>query len=226
MHFVIDLILIAIIVIIAVITAKQGFVRAIVEAVGFIAAVLVAFSVSTPLAEVTYNKVVEPAIVNSVNDDKIENTNNTIDKVWESLPKVITKNANNFGISKESLEKTISQSTKLDAQTILTDVSQKVISPLVVGILKTVYAVVLVFILSFVVKLLAKLLNKAFSFSVVGKFNKFLGALVGVVKGVSLTVVLSEVVLLLISFTKNGIWIFNSANIDKTILFNFLTNVF
>ena len=226
MHFIIDLILLAIILIIAFMTAKQGFVRAVVEAVGFIAAVLVAFSVITPLAEYTYNKVVEPAIVTSVSDGKIENTNKTIDKVWESLPKIVTDNASNFGISKESLEKTISQSNKLDAQTILTDVSQKVVSPLVVGILKTVYAVILVFVLSFVVKIIAKLLNKAFSFSAVGKVNKFLGALIGVVKGASTAVVLSETILLLISFTKNGIWIFNNANFDKTILFKFLTNVF
>lgn len=226
MHFVIDLILLAIIAIIAFMTAKQGFVRAAVSAIGFIVAIMVAFSLSTPLAQITYEKAIEPAIVNSVSEGTVDNTSTAIDKVWESMPKVITNNASNFGISKESLEKTISQSAKNDAQTIVTDLSKKVVSPLVVGILKTVYAVILVFVLSFVVKILAKLLNKMFSFSVVGKFNTFLGGVLGIFKGLSSAVVLSEAILLLTSLTKNGIWIFNSANIDKTILFKFLTNVF
>ncbi len=226
MHFIIDLILIGIIVIIALISAKQGFVRAVVEVVGFVAAVLVAFSVSKPLADVTYVKLVEPAIVNSVSESAQESTTQTVDAVWESLPPFITEYAQNFDITRESLEESISESTENNAQTILADISQNVIKPMVTGILETVYAVILIIVLSFVVKILAKLLNKVFSFSIVGKLNSTLGGVLGVVKGIALVLILCEAVLLIISFTQNGIWIFNNENIDKTILFKFLTNVF
>ena len=226
MHLIIDLILIGIIVIIALVSAKQGFVRVAVEVVGFVAAVLVAFSVSTPLAEVTYVKLVEPAIVNSAGVDAEEGTTQTVDAVWESLPPIVTEYAQNFGITKESLEESISVGVENNAQTILTDVSQNVIKPLVTGFLKTVYAVLLIILLLFVVKILARVLNKAFSFSIVGKLNSVLGGVLGIVKGIVIVLILCEAVLLIISFTENGIWILNNENIDKTILFKFLTNVF
>ncbi len=226
MHFIIDLILIGIIAIIALVSAKKGFVRTVVEVVGFIAAVLVAFTVSKPLADVTYVKGIEPAILNSISESAEESTINTVDTVWENLPQFITDNAANFGISKEVLEESISQGTENTAQTMLADVSQNVIKPFVVGILETVYAVILIILLSFVVKALAKLLNKVFSFSIVGKLNNTLGGVLGVVKGIAIALILCEAVLLIVSFTTNGIWIFNNANIEKTILFKFLTNVF
>ncbi len=226
MYLIIDLILIGIIAIIALISAKQGFVRAVVEVAGFIAAVLIAFSVSKPLADVTYTKGIEPAIVNSVSENAADSTSQTVDAIWESLPSFITENAHNFNISKQALEESISQEAQNNAQTILVNTSQKVIKPLVVGILETVYSVILIILLSFIVKILAKLLNKVFSFSIVGKLNSTLGGILGFVKGVAITLILCEVILLIISFTENGIWIFNNENIDKTILFKFLTNVF
>ncbi|MBR6533063.1 MAG: CvpA family protein [Clostridia bacterium] len=226
MHFIIDLILIGIIAIIALVSAKKGFVRTVVEVVGFIAAVLIAFTVSKPLADVTYEKMVEPAIVNSVSDSAEQSTINTVDTVWESLPQFVTDNAANFGISKEVLEESISKGAENNAQTILTDISRNVIKPLVTNILKTVYAVLLIILLSFIVKLLAKLLNKVFSFSVVGKLNKTLGGILGILKGIAIALIICEAVLLIVSFTENGIWILNNANIEKTILFKFLTNVF
>ena len=226
MHFIIDLILIGIIAIIALISAKKGFVRTVVEVVGFVAAVLIAFTVSKPLADVTYVKGIEPAILNSVSESVQDSTVQTVDNIWEGLPSFITDNAHIFNISKETLEESISQGAENSAQTILTNTSQNVIKPMVVGILETVYAVILIILLSFVVKILAKLLNKAFSFSVVGKLNKTLGGVLGVVKGIAIALIICEAVLLIVSFTENGICIFNNQNIEKTILFKFLTNVF
>lgn len=226
MHFIIDLILIGIIAIIALVSAKKGFVRTVVEVVGFIAAVIIAFTVSKPLADVTYVKGIEPAILNSVSESFQDNTVQTVDAVWENLPQFITDNAAIFGISKEVLEESISQGAENNAQTMLADVSQNVIKPFVVGILETVYAVILIILLSFVVKIIAKLLNKVFSFSVVGKLNKTLGGVLGAVKGIAIALIICEALLLIVSFTENGIWIFNNANIEKTILFKFLINVF
>ncbi len=226
MHFVIDLILIAIIALIALISAKQGFVKAVIEVVGFVAAVVLAFSVSTPMAEYTYTNMIEPSIVNSVSESIEETTNNTTDVIWEKLPKLITDNASNFGISKDGLEETISQGTKDDTKAVITDISKKVVSPIVVGLLETVYAVILIVILLFIVKIIAKLLNKVFSFSVIGKLNSTLGGILGVVKGLAIVLIVCEAILLIISFTENGIWIFNNENIEKTIFFKFLTNIF
>ena len=217
MSIIIDLIIVAIILVTALISAKQGFVRAVVEVAGFVAAVLVAFSVSAPLADITYEKVIEPPILS---------TAQTADSVWESLPSFITDNSEKLGITKEHIEKIVVESTLSSTDTALNEISQKAVKPVATGILETLYAVILIVVLLFVVKILAKLLNKAFSFSVVGKLNRTLGGLLGVVKGLAIALIVCEIVVLIISFTDNGIWIFNNENIDKTYIFKFLTNVF
>ena len=68
-------------------------------------------------------------------------------------------------------------------------------------------------------------LNKMFSFSVIGKLNHFLGGIIGIAKGGIFAILICEILLLVISFT-GGVWIFNNQNIEKTIVFQFLTNVF
>lgn len=226
MSIIIDLIIVAIILVTALISAKQGFVRAVVEVAGFVAAVLVAFSVSAPLADITYEKVIEPPILSSVSENAAQSTAQTADSVWESLPSFITDNSEKLGITKEHIEKIVVESTLSSTDTALNEISQKAVKPVATGILETLYAVILIVVLLFVVKILAKLLNKAFSFSVVGKLNRTLGGLLGVVKGLAIALIVCEIVVLIISFTHNGIWIFNNENIDKTYIFKFLTNVF
>ena len=66
MNFLLDLIVLAIIAAVALISARRGFVRVAIELVGFIAAIFITFTISTPLASLTYDKIIEPPIVSSV----------------------------------------------------------------------------------------------------------------------------------------------------------------
>ena len=66
MNYLLDLIVIAIIAAVALISARRGFVRVVIELAGFIAAILITLTISTPLASLTYDKIIEPPIVSSV----------------------------------------------------------------------------------------------------------------------------------------------------------------
>lgn len=226
MSFVIDLIIIGVILLTALISAKQGFVKIVIEVVGFVVAVLLAFSLSGPLADLTYQNIIEPPIINSVSESTAGTATETVDKLWEGLPEILTNNADALGISKDSLIQSVESSTQSTAQGIISNASQNVIKPVITGILETVFAVILIIVLLFVVRILAKLINKVFSFSVVGKLNRTLGGIIGIVKGLVIALIACKVILLIISFTQNGIWIFNNENIEKTFIFKFLINVF
>ena len=67
---------------------------------------------------------------------------------------------------------------------------------------------------------------KFFDFSVLGKINGILGGILGTVKGVIIACIFCTVIALIVSFTENGFWIFNNENIDKTIIFKLLANIF
>ena len=223
---IIDLIIVGVILLVALISAKQGFVRTIISAVGFIAAIVVAFSVSEPLADVTYDKFIEPAIINTAGETSSESAKVKVDEVWDALPGVITNNAASLGLSKESIQNVLSDNAQNGTESALATISQKTIKPTCTKIISTVFAMILTILLLIVVKFLAKIINKAFSFSIVGKLNTALGGAVGLVKGVGIALILCEIIVLIISFTDNGIWIFNNENIAKTTVFKFLTNVF
>ena len=66
MSIVLDLIVLAIILFTVFMSAKRGFVRVALEVVGFIAAVFITFTISTPLVNITYDKIIAPPIVSSV----------------------------------------------------------------------------------------------------------------------------------------------------------------
>lgn len=225
MGIVIDLIIVAIILIVALISAKQGFVRVLIEVVGFVLALLLAFSISAPLADTTYQKFVEPKIVESGSESAIQTTNQTVDEVWGNLPDFVTGNADTLGISKKALAQSLNESSGDGTAAVLKDVSQRVVKPIATNVIEMIFSIILIIIFMFIVKILAKLINKMFSFSVVGKLNHFLGGIIGIAKGGIFAILICEIMLLVISFT-GGVWIFNNENIQKTFVFEFLTNVF
>ena len=53
MSYILDAIIILIVLFYVFISAKKGFVRTLIEVVGFVAAIVIAFTVSTPIAEVS-----------------------------------------------------------------------------------------------------------------------------------------------------------------------------
>ncbi len=223
MGIVIDLIIIAVIALVAFISAKQGFVRTVIGIVGFIVAIVLSFTLSKPIANYTYDKFIEPQVISIAGDKMADSANLTADQIWGELPDFLTENPDNYNVSKESLNEAIKENDT--AQDALKSISQTSVKPVVSELLQTFISVILFSLLMIVVKILAKLLNKLFSFSIAGKLNMVLGALVGVLKGIFISVIICEVIMLIINLA-GGIWIFKSENISNTILFNLLTKIF
>ena len=225
MSIVLDLIVIAIIILMALISAKQGFVRVAVEVAGFIAAIVLSLSLSVSLADLTYQKVIEPVIVSSVENVTADTTSSAAENAWNSLPKFIRNNADKIGINKDTITQDISENIGNSAEEIVNSISQNTIKPIAINILKTLYSVILMLVLMVIVKFLARVVNKLFSFSIVGKLNRILGGAFGAVKGIIFAWLFCAIVSLLVSFTQNGIWIFNAENIENTVIFKLLTDV-
>ena len=109
MNYLLDLIVIAIIAAVALISARRGFVRVVIELAGFIAAILITLTISTPLASLTYDKIIEPPIVSSVSKATGDSVTQITDDTWNALPEFIRKYSENAGFSKESINKSINE---------------------------------------------------------------------------------------------------------------------
>ena len=107
MSILIDLIIVAIFVLMIIISARQGFVKALTRLIGFAVVIAVVAVAVNPLADLTYQKAIEPSVVNAAGDLVIEGGDRAADSIWESLPTFITDNADDFGISKDKISNTV-----------------------------------------------------------------------------------------------------------------------
>lgn len=227
MSYILDAIVIIIIAVTVVLSAKKGFVRTIIEVIGFIAAIVIALSLSTPIANFIYQTTIEPSIVKTVENVAVETSNEVsgaVDAVWQKMPKFITE-SNFLGLSKDNITQQIEGETASGAMQVADSISHSFVKPVATKLLSTLISVILVVVLLFVVKILAKLLNKLFSFSLIGDINKTLGGVVGLIKGLAFAIVFCMIISLIVSFTKNGFLIFTYDTINASYLFKFLAGL-
>lgn len=221
MNLLIDLIVIAIVGLSVLISAKRGFVKVLIEVAGFVAAIIVTFTISTPLADNTYDKIIEPPIVEAAVNAVGESVQH---EAWNALPEFVTENALKLGVSGEDFTGKITENLASGTEAAVKTASQDVIKPIITKILGLIYSVVILVVLLVVVKFLAKIINKMFSFSVIGKANRVLGGIVGVPKGVIFAILFCMVVSLVVKLY-GGFLIFTTQNIEKTFIFKFLADI-
>lgn len=224
MSFVLDGIIILIIAICIILSAKKGFVATLVEVIGFIAALVIAFVVSTPLAGMVYDNFIEPSIIGIVENAAEEGATtatDAVDAVWNKLPGFITE-SNFFNFSKENITSTVQTQVEGGSTELALNISNSFTKPPITKILSSIISVIIVTVMLFLIKPLAKLLNKLFSFSVIGDINKTLGGVLGLIKGVAISIIVCLAVSLILSFTKSGFLIFTPEAINSSFIFKFI----
>ncbi len=222
MSIIIDLIFVAVIVICTLASAKKGFVKVLVETVGFIAALYLAFTISSPLADVTYDKIIEPPIIEAVNENISDNVSITAENIINALPEFVSGSLQKYT---DEIQAQLSENTLNGATSPVVNASQTVIKPVVTKLLSIIYFIICTVILLIIVKLLAKIINKLFSFSIVGTANRVLGAILGLIKGVALAFVLAAVISLCMGIAPNGFLIFTTTSLSKSLIFNLFTQL-
>jgi len=230
MNIIIDIIAVAIIVITALISAKRGFVRTIIELVGFFLVLTLSTLAGNFVAEKIYTETIEKPIVDSVGEtiEKSGVNNLKMASVWDSIPDVAKSTLKAFDITEETLQKkyndniVLSDNAKIDAQNSAKKIAGEIFKPLFVKILSLFVSAIIFMILSFFVRLIASGSTKLINLTFAKKLNERLGLIFGIPKGFMYAFVFCVVLLIIASITKNGIWIFTKASIDKsyTVMFS------
>lgn len=221
MSLILDGIIIFIVLLFVYLSAKKGFVYTLIEVIGFVAALVIAFTISTPLAEITYDTFVFPSVSDKVESTGKENISEAADALWEELPDYFTESSF-LGLSKETATTAAQNEFSNNSDSIAKSISDSMVKPTAVKLISVFISFILVVVLLFIVKILAKYINKLFTFSVVGEINKILGGVLGIAKGAAIAVVFCLVISLILSFTKDGFLIFTYDAIESSYLFKFL----
>jgi len=225
MSIIIDLIVLAIIGLFIYTSAKRGFVKVLVEVAGFVLAVIITFTISSPLADATYDKIIEPSILEAVGDSAAGSAEELKNEALSALPEFVTKNAELLGFSVDEFANKINTDVlSSTAQNPVKLASQEVVKPVVSRIIELLYSIILMLILLFVVKLLARVINKMFTFSIIGKANSFLGGVIGVPKGIIIAMIFCMIISLCVSFF-GEFFIFTYENMENTLLFKLFADI-
>lgn len=253
--FFIDLILLAIIGFTVFISYKRGFVKTIIGTIGFFLSIILSLTLCTPLASFTYDKLVQPPIVSAISNEiddrfqeeldenvgdkidgeKIEEFQGEIDassdEIINSLPGFVKNFINQSGLDAKEIignaNDVINEgdTVKTASQKVAENISQTSVKPMAVQILSTIFSLILFFIFGWVFKLFGGIISKFLSFTIVGKLNEILGAACGFVKGLIFALIFCVAIYTIVSFTENGIWIFNYQNFESTLLFKLLISL-
>ncbi len=212
MGIVLDLIIVAIIVLCVLLAAKKGFVKSIFNIAGFVAAIVLSLTFSGPIADFVYNKTVEPIVVDVVQDMVKDSGEIVSEEIFSKLPAFIRNAAETLNVNKDKLNVTG------DALTVAENISNELVKPIAVSVIKAIVSIILIVVLSIVFKFLAKFLNKLFSFSIVGKLNRTLGGVLGAVQGTTIVIIFVLVVNIIISFT-GGFFCFTGEAAEASYIF-------
>lgn len=224
MSLVLDLIVVLIVAFFAFLSAKKGFVYTLIEVTGLIAAIIIAFTFSTPIANGIYDGALQPAVnktIQSVVDEGAQNVETAVDGVVNKLPSFLTQ-SKLLNFSQDGLVSSLNGQDTTDSIQIVSTVSNNYIKPALVKLISAVVRVILVVVLFFVVQFVAKFVNKLFTISFVGKINKTLGAILGAVKGLVIATVFCLIISLILSVSKEGFLIFTNETINSSVIFKFL----
>ncbi|MCQ2449524.1 MAG: CvpA family protein [Clostridia bacterium] len=194
MSLFVDLIFIAVFIFIIFLCYKRGFVRGLIETVGMILALIVAMRVGSLLGELTYDRLVEPELIHAGTEAIGDAKENTLDKLLEFLPQFV-RDASMRQIIEKYADADVDKYLQENGSQVMKDTSQKYIKPTLVYFINMLYTLLVFVLLYSVVKLLARLLNKLFTFGrITDKINRFLGAVLGLPRGLIACALLSVIV--------------------------------
>ena len=185
---ILDIIFAGILILMAFISARRGFVRAGIETVGWILIILLVFSFSIPLSQAFYENVIKgpmEAKVEDYVDTALQSKTGALgDDIWASLPPFLIAGAGLAGITQESLNGLIGGSIESSKAAITTSIMSGIIAPALTFIVRAAISLFAIVFGMFIIRLIAKCINGAVDMTPVSGVNRTLGAVMGVIKGI------------------------------------------
>lgn len=219
MDWILDLIVIGIIVYFAIVSAKHGFVRTVVELAGFVVIFLFITRFGTPVSEKIFDVTLRDSVVTKLETSLQSSADTSMQKISDALPQYIKNCAGFLGISTEPEVLNID-----DVRAIAEKLTDNVVRPVITSLIYGIISLILFAFGMYIVRILARAVNSLFKISFIGTINKLLGAVLGAGKGIVVAFFVCIAITVIISFTENGFWIFNKESIENTYIFSKLAH--
>ncbi len=203
MAYILDGILVLLLIVAVAAGYHRGFIRSIVQLVGLVAAVVVAFSLSASLSQWIFDGFISEPLQETIVTALEENVSSTaaeqLENVVDALPDFIANAVNADAAAQQALDNLTTQ-VNASAPTLANAVVTDVVRPVAVALLRFVLFIILFVVLMVVVKLLTKIIKPLTKLPVIRQADGLLGAVVGAVKGVLFVIIAATVMQLLVTY--------------------------
>ncbi len=226
MIYVFDVLMVALVALCVWLGWERGFVRTVSGLLALIAAVLVAAVFSGPIAKAIYSDTVEPKVMDTLSahvEGQILPDARELDEALDKMPELVSSMLENSGLGSGTAVLEKIDFVRAD-ETAAACITRKVITPVVLPLIKTLCSVVL-FSLAYVLALLAaRALNVMTKLPLIKQANRFLGLFAGLVTGVLWMLFAIRLLYAVASF---GVfpWL-TPTRLDDTLLISFVGTVF
>jgi uncharacterized membrane protein required for colicin V production len=225
---ILDVILVLIVLFVAWRSAKRGFVRTLIEMVGYVLAIVLAFSVASFLSKQIYESFVRPSIVKSIeanlSEFNGENLSQVFNKVKNNIPSyMLTAAGYNAEIEKNIADEIMV--SKGNTAKAAADITDRLAKPAMTYILNIILIFILFFLFMLVVRFLAKVLNSLFNVPVLGTVNYLLGGVLGIFKGVIIALLLCALISISIKLFGDK-WFITNDIVNNTYLYKYVSQLY
>ncbi len=214
MGIILDIIVIAIVVFSAIVAARKGFIRTLIELIGYVLAIVIAVGLSGVVADYTYENAIKPAAVSAITDVITEKGGEALDNVPDTIKSI----AEIAGLNFEELNNSVDEAADETALRI----TETAIKPIAVSLVKSLSIVIITVILFIVVGFVAKFINSLFKGVLLGTANKTLGAVFGGAKGLVYSILLCVAVSFISSVSKSDFLIFSEDALNNSYFCKFM----
>lgn len=190
MGIVIDIILVAVVVIAVILSAKKGIIVTLLEVVAFIAAVFLASQCAAPVASGMYTAFFQKNVQRGLYDVLPENPAGLTyaqkaQYVVDSIPDFANDYAEKVGINISTISEKISKCNFANNDELYLSLESEIVKPIAVAVLKNIMFFVLAVLFAVILAAIAKSIGKGFKKTkILGSADKLVGGILGVIKGV------------------------------------------
>ncbi len=183
MTYLLDAAVILIFLLCVTIGTKRGFIKTVSGIVAFVAALAVSSLLSGSVAQMVYDKAVEPAISETVQtqyEQTVGSEIQRIDSAYQSLPTMVKNLLAQAGVADVD---DLVRSMPIGIETSLAESVSAVVEPLLVPLIKAICSLILFFITYIVASIVLRVLNLVAKLPLLKQLNKTLGLVGGVASG-------------------------------------------
>ncbi len=205
---ILDLVLILVIAVIAIFSAKKGFLLTLLNIATYIVAGILSKIFASPVSSFIYDSFFSSTIISKLYEimpsGSVQGELNTIvSNVIASLPEYVQSLASNFGIADIVSSGTDAATASLTVEML----EATYIAPIVIKVLTIVVSVLLFVLFALLLRVVSSFINKVLTkkkHKLIRGTNMFLGAAFGVVKGTAISAIAAAVLNIAAPLVNNG----------------------